>query len=195
MTTTLATEPISPTRAFLSAHSLTLLTACLVAVTAARLGVSAELPAMVAFVFGGVLLAAIDWKVHRLPRTIVYRTMAAVAVGLVFAAVVEAQWQPLVTAAVGALAFANAFFLVWFLTSRFAGMRVIGYGDIRLAALLGMVLGWYGIPTLVYGAALGHLFALVIAVAISLRSGRLRLDYAFGPPLLAGAFVVVLVQG
>ena len=195
MTTTFAVESISPTRAFLTAHSLTFLTVCLVAVTVVRLGFGAETPAMAAFVFGGVLLAAIDWKVRRLPRVIVYRTMAAVAAGLVFAAIVEGTWTPLLTAALGAVAFANVFFSVWFLTTRFAGMRLIGFGDIRLAALLGLVLGWYGPSVLVAGAAAGHLIALAVATVTCVRRGRLQLDHAFGPPLLAGALLTILVLG
>ena len=44
---------------------------------------------MLAFIFGGVLLAVIDWKVQRLPTRIVYLTLAGVAGGLVFASIVE----------------------------------------------------------------------------------------------------------
>ena len=41
---------------------------------------------------------------------------------------------------------------------------MLGFGDVRLAAVLGMLLGWYGLPFVLYGALVGHLFALAIAV-------------------------------
>jgi hypothetical protein len=42
-------------------------TAVLFALTFWRLGLNPELPAVLAFIFGGMLLAVIDWTVHRLP--------------------------------------------------------------------------------------------------------------------------------
>src|SRR4051812_15701210 len=96
-------------------HALNVLTALLFGLAVWRLGIVPELPAVLAFIFGGVLLSAIDWKVHRLPTRVVYTTLAAVAVGLLFASVVERDWVPLGTAAVGGVLFANAFFLIYFL--------------------------------------------------------------------------------
>ena len=49
-----------------------------------RLGLSPQLPAVLAFIFGGVLLAVIDWKVRRLPTRLVDYTLAGVAAGLTF---------------------------------------------------------------------------------------------------------------
>ena len=117
-----------------------------------RLGLSPELPAVLAFIFGGVLLAVIDWRIQRLPTRIVYTTLAAVAGGLVFAAVVERDLVPLATAVAGALLFVNAFALIWLMTTKFTGMMVLGFGDVRLAAVLGLLLGWYGLPYVLYGA-------------------------------------------
>ena len=100
---------------------------------------------MLAFIFGGVLLAAIDWKVQRLPTRIVYFTLAGVGGGLVFASLVEWDWVPLATAVAGGVLFANVFFLIWLFTTKYAGMKVLGLGDVRLAAVLGLLLGWYGL--------------------------------------------------
>lgn len=175
-------------------HSLTAATGALFVLAVWRLGLSPELPAVLAFIFGGVILAVIDWRVHRLPTRIVYYTLAAVGGGLVFAAVVEWDWVPLATAVAGSLLFTNAFFLVWFFSTKFAGMTLLGIGDVRLAAVLGLMLGWYGLPYVLYGALVGHVLALSIAVATSIRKHRLQLQYSFGPPLIAGALAVVLFQ-
>lgn len=178
---------------FAQRHSLDAVTAVLLGIAIWRIGLSPELPAVLAFIVGGVLLAVIDWRVQRLPTRLVYLTLAGVGAGLVFASVVEWNWVPLATAVVGGALFANAFFLIWFVTTKFAGMVVIGFGDVRLAAVLGLLLGWYGLPFVLYGAIVGHLLAVLIVVATCIHERRLRVRYAFGPPLIAGALAVVLV--
>jgi leader peptidase (prepilin peptidase)/N-methyltransferase len=176
-------------------HSLNVITALLFGLAFWRLGFAPELPAVLAFIFGGVLLAAIDWKVHRLPTRIIYLTLAGVGGGLVFASIVESDGVRLITAVAGGLLFTNAFCLIWMFTTKYAGMRVLGLGDVRLAALLGLMLGWYGLPYVLYGAIAGHVLVAVIAVATCLKRRQLHLTYSFGPPLIAGALVVVLFHG
>lgn len=183
-----------PLPALLHKHSLNAVTALLFGLAFWRLGFSPELPAVLAFIFGGVLLAVIDWRVQRLPTRIVYLTLAGVGGGLIFAALVEREWVPLATAVVGGLLFANAFFLIWLFTTKFAGMMVLGFGDVRLAAVLGLLLGWYGLPFVLYGAIVGHLLALGIAVATCVRRRKLHMRYSFGPPLIAGTMAVVLLH-
>lgn len=173
-------------------HSLNIATAALFALAFWRLGLSPELPAVLAFIFGGVLLAVIDWRIQRLPTRIVYLTLAAVAGGLVFAAIVERNWVSLATAVAGGLLFVNAFALVYIATTKFTGMMVLGFGDVRLAAVLGLLLGWYGLEYVLYGAIAGHLLALAIAVATCIHRRGLHMRYSFGPPLIAGTLAVVL---
>lgn len=183
-----------PMRPLVRKHALNAVTAVLFAVAFWRIGLSPELPAVFAFIFGGVLLAVIDWKVHRLPTKIVYSTLAGVGAGLVFASLVEWDWVPLATAVAGALLLTNAFVAVWFITTKVTGMKLLGFGDVRLAAVLGMLLGWYGLPYVLYGALAGHLLALVVAAITCVRRKQLVMTYAFGPPLIAGTLAVVLLQ-
>jgi len=173
-------------------HALNAITAVLFALAFWRLGLAPELPAVLAFTFGGVLLAVIDWRVQRLPTRIVYYTLAGVGAGLSFASLVKWDWVPLATAVAGGLLFANAFFLIWLFTTKFTGMMVIGFGDVRLAAVLGLLLGWYGLPYVLYGAIAGHLLAVVVAIATCIHKRELHMRYSFGPPLIAGTLAVVL---
>jgi len=175
-------------------QSLNAATAVLFGLAVWRIGFSAELPAVLAFIFGGLLLAVIDWRVQRLPTRIVYLTLAGVAAGLGFASLVQWNWVPLATAIAGAALFANAFFLIWLFTTKFAGMMIIGLGDVRLAAVLGLVLGWYGLPYVLYGAIAGHLLALLVVLVSSVHQRKLHIRYSFGPPLIAGALAVVLIH-
>jgi leader peptidase (prepilin peptidase) / N-methyltransferase len=175
-------------------HVLNATTALLFGIAFWRLGLSPELPAVLAFIFGGVLLSVIDWKVHRLPTRLVYLTLAGVGAGLLFASLVEWDWVPLATAVAGAVLFANAFFLIWYVGRNFLGMTVLGFGDVRLAAVLGMLLGWYGLPYVLYGAIAGHLLAVAVAVATCIHKRKLHIRYSFGPPLIAGTLAVVLLH-
>jgi leader peptidase (prepilin peptidase) / N-methyltransferase len=181
-----------PLPALVHKHALNAATVLLFGLALWRLGFSPELPAVFAFIFGGVLLAVIDWKVKRLPTRLVYLTLAGVGAGLVFASLVEWDWLPLGTAVLGGLLFSNAFFLLWYLTKKFSGMMLLGFGDVRLAAVLGLLLGWYGLEYVLYGALVGHLLAVVLAVVMSIHERKLLVRYSFGPPLIAGTLAVVL---
>jgi prepilin signal peptidase PulO-like enzyme (type II secretory pathway) len=72
----------------------------------------------------------------------------------------------------------------------------LGGGDIKLAGLAGLVLGWLGWPTVLFGAALGFvLAALASLVLLAARRITLRGAISFGPFLLAGALLVILAVG
>ena len=160
-------------------HALSGATAVLFGVAFWRLGLSPVLPAVLAFIFGGVLLAVIDWKVYRLPKRLVYYTLAGVAGGLAFASLVDWDWRHLATAAVGAVLFANALMFLRLFT-RQSGMTLIGFGDVRLAIVLGLLLGWYGINYVIYGAIAGHLLAVLVAVGMSIHRRKLVLHFRLG---------------
>ena len=184
-----------PVPTFLKRQTLTIATACLFGVAVWRVGLRPELPAVLAFIFGGVLLAVIDWRVQRLPTRLVHQTFAAVAGGLLFASIVEWDWVPLATAAAGGLVLSGAFLLVYVAARQFSGgMLLLGFGDVRLAAVLGMLLGWYGLEYVASGALVGHVLAVVVAVVRSVGARRVVLRYSFGPPLIVGTLAVVLFQ-
>jgi prepilin signal peptidase PulO-like enzyme (type II secretory pathway) len=66
--------------------------------------------------------------------------------------------------------------------------------DWRQPAVLGLLLGWYGLPYVLYGALAGNVLVVVIAIATSIRNHKVQLQYSFGPPLIAGALAVVLIH-
>src|SRR6476659_6628017 len=158
-----------PVPTLVKKHALNGVTALLFGLAVWRLGLTPELPAVLAFIFGGVLLAVIDWKVQRLPTLLVYYTLAGVGAGLAVASLVEWNWVHLATAVAGALLLANTFFLIWWVTRKFTGMLILGFGDVRLALVLGLILGWYGLPYVIYGAVAGNLLALGLAIVMSIR--------------------------
>jgi leader peptidase (prepilin peptidase) / N-methyltransferase len=162
-------------------------TAALFALVALRFGASWELPAFLFLAGVGVLLTVIDLQHRLLPDRIVLPSIAAAAVLLLVAALPGQEWATILRACVAA-AVLFAVFLVMALIAP-SGM---GWGDVKLAPLVGLYLGWIGWEAVVVGAAAG--FVVQAAVAMVLLAGRrigLRGELPFGPAMLVGAAVAI----
>ena len=178
--------PISPRYPLVEAG-----TALVFAVLAARIGLDPELPAYLYFGAIGVALALIDLDVKRLPNVIVLPSYVVALVLLVAAAVVNHDLADLARAVPGMVALFGLFFLLAMVYP--AGM---GFGDVKLAGLLGLYLGWLGWGEVVIGGFLGFLFGGLVGMALMVtrRAGR-KSQIPFGPFMLAGALVAILWGG
>lgn len=134
-----------------------------------------------------VALSVIDWHTRLLPRRIVVpATLAAIAVVAVVG-LATGERDALVRALLGMVVARSFFWVLWFLRS--AGM---GFGDVRLAAPVGLVLGWVGWGALALGLWIGFItFALpALGLAIVRRDrSLLKKSFPFGPFMLIGALV------
>jgi leader peptidase (prepilin peptidase)/N-methyltransferase len=150
-------------------------------------GAAAALPAYVWFGLAASVLTVIDLEQHRLPNRIVYPTYAAGLVLLAVAAAVDSAW-PAYLRGLAAMAVLYAVFLLLALVSP----NALGFGDVKLASLLGLYLGYLGADRLALGLAAGMLLGAVAAVAL-LAAGRAgwRTHLAYGPALLAGSVLAV----
>ena len=136
----------------------------------------------------GVALAWIDASVQRLPDVLTGAAYAGTAGLLLAAAVASGRWHDLLRAAVAGLALAAVLAAVAII-SRLA----LGLGDAKLAASLGTLLAWFGWPTLVRGIAAGFLLGGVYGASLLvLRRATRAQKVAFGPFMLAGAFLAIL---
>jgi leader peptidase (prepilin peptidase)/N-methyltransferase len=164
-----------------------LVTALLFVLVVLRFGASWELPAFLGFAGVAVLLGVIDLQHRLLPNRIVVPAIGLGAVLLLIAAVPGRDWSTLLRAALGAVVL-FAVFLVLALISPGG----LGMGDVKLAGLLGLYLGWMGWGALVVGAAAG--FVVQALLALVLLAGRrigLRGELPFGPAMLAGAALAI----
>ncbi|WP_395691595.1 prepilin peptidase [Nocardioides sp.] len=139
----------------------------------------------------GVALAVVDLRTRLLPTAVVWPTFAMVAVLTAATAWLAGDADALLRGWAGAALVFAVFYALWWIHP--PGM---GFGDVRLSAVLGLALGYLGWPELlvgVYGAFLA--FALPGLVVALLRRDRtvLRVAYPFGPFLLAGALAGVVV--
>jgi leader peptidase (prepilin peptidase)/N-methyltransferase len=135
-----------------------------------------------------IALALIDLDTHRLPNAIVLPSYAVGIVLLGVAALLNGDPTSLVRAVVGGAGL-FALYLILAMVSP-GGM---GLGDVKLAGVLGLFLGFLGWGPLVVGAFAAFLFGGLFAVALLLtRRARRRAGIPFGPWMLAGAWVGVL---
>jgi leader peptidase (prepilin peptidase) / N-methyltransferase len=153
----------------------------------ARLGWSPGLLLAVYLVPVGVALSVVDWRTRLLPTKIIAPSFVALVVLVVAAAALDSDWDDLARAGWGWLAAGGLFLLLWAVYP--AGM---GYGDVRLAGLLGIVLGYLGWGELVVGLLAAFLLGGVVGGFLSLLRIVDRRSYPFGPFLLLGALVGVL---
>ncbi len=165
-----------------------IVTAVLLGAAAARIGPEPELAAYCVLFCGLVAMSVADVRVGLVPRKFLYPTLIGVAVGLLAASAVESDWHRALTAVVsGVVAFA-VFFVVWFIAP-----RALGFGDVRLAGLIGLSLGWLGYAETYLGFLAAFVIGAVIGVAKMVVSGTgRRTALPFGPALALGAVVGVL---
>lgn len=135
-----------------------------------------------------VVLAVIDLKVHRLPDAIVLPLYAVFAgLNLLAAMTGEIGWGRFWTAAACAAGAWIAFYLIAVLTG-------LGFGDVKLAGVLGLTLGVYGIWQVALGTLLLPVSIGGIAAFTLLLLGRSGKDeMAFGPYIAAGALFILTV--
>jgi leader peptidase (prepilin peptidase)/N-methyltransferase len=134
-----------------------------------------------------VALSVIDWHTRLLPRRVVVpATLAAIAL-VVAVGFATDQREALVRALLGMVAARSFFWVLWAIRS--AGM---GFGDVRLAAPVGLVLGWLGWGALAIGLWAGFFaFALPALAVIVARRDRtlLKRSFPFGPFMVVGGLV------
>jgi leader peptidase (prepilin peptidase) / N-methyltransferase len=138
----------------------------------------------------GVALAVVDWRTRLLPTRVIVPTYAVVGVLAIVAAGLGDDWASLVRALWGLVLARGTFWLLWLVYPR--GM---GFGDVRLAGVLGIALGLLGWGELTLGVYAGFVIGGVSGLALSAVRVVDRRAYPFGPFMLLGALLGVLFGG
>ncbi len=161
------------------------------AVVAYAVGLVAALPLYVALCVFAVLLGAIDIACKRLPHDLVIPAISVSVVLFGLVAAVTGEWSALVRAGIGA-AVLGAVYFVLFLVARGG----FGFGDVKLAVLLGLFLGWLGWRPVLLGLLLPPLLnaPVVIGLLVAHRVDR-RGSVPYGPAMLTGAFAAIGMSG
>ncbi len=166
----------------------------------ARLGHSWAVPAFCALFGGALALALIDAEHLRLPKNTVWVHLSIVAIGLVAASAQQDDWRRLYIGVCCALVWSGMFLVINVISP-----RLLGFGDVRFALVLGLALGW-----LAWGyAVLGFLFAnfiglvsAMVLIATKKITAKTPVPYGvflalgtavafyFGQPLLAPLHII-----
>jgi leader peptidase (prepilin peptidase) / N-methyltransferase len=162
-------------------------TALLFVLAVLRFGLAWELPAFLFASAAGVLLAVIDFRHHLLPNRVVGPSIGIGALLLLIAALPDGNWDALLRAGLGAVALFAGYLVLALISPRSLGM-----GDVKLAGLLGLYLGWIAWSAVFAGALAG--FVIQALLALVLLAGRrvgLRGEVPFGPAMMLGAALAI----
>lgn len=167
-----------------------LASAVLFAAAAVRLGAVWVLPAFCLFFAALLAVSLIDLEHFIVPNRIVFPMLAISVPLLAAAALVEGDSGPMITAVVGALLASNGLLVINLISPRGMGM-----GDVKLALLLGLFLGWLGLGHVALGLFLGFLFGAVggiLLIALGIKSRKDPVPFA---PFLAAGTIVAILAG
>jgi leader peptidase (prepilin peptidase)/N-methyltransferase len=143
-----------------------------------------------------ITVSVIDLQLQRIPDRITFPTFALSVPAIVVVSIVEDVPDAIPAAFVGAA----AYFFFLFVTHMIypAGM---GFGDVKLAAVMGLYLGWLGwtedlpiagpLRLVFYALMLGCILGVVFGVGVQVAT-RKRGAFPFGPALALGCYVVLL---
>ena len=151
-------------------------------------GIAAASLVLVAYLYLAaisVALALIDIDVRRLPNQIVLPSYVVALALFAAASILTGDYSGLIRAAIAMAGLALVYFIMAFV--RPGGM---GLGDVKLAGVVGIYLGWAGWGPLAVGALgafiLGGIYAMALIAA---RRATRKSGVPFGPWMLAGAWL------
>ncbi|WP_435746975.1 prepilin peptidase [Nocardioides sp. SYSU DS0663] len=154
------------------------------------IGAEWELAPLVPLVPVAVALAVVDWRTRLLPTKVIAPSYLLTIALTVLAWAATGDTGDLARAFWGWLVAGGIFFVLWFVHP-----RGLGYGDVRLAGLLGIALGHLGWGELLVGVYGGFLLGGVGGGLLSLLRVVERKAFPFGPFMLVGALVGACVGG
>ena len=147
-------------------------------------GFTALAVGLVVFCVVTLALVFIDFDTMRLPNTLTLPLYPIMATAIAAQAFMEADASIVFRAVLGVVILGGAYGILWFAFP--AGM---GFGDVKLAGVLGMTLAAISWQSLAVGAILAPLLGGVFGVGLALVRGRLKgLRIPYGPWLIFGAW-------
>jgi leader peptidase (prepilin peptidase)/N-methyltransferase len=163
--------------------------AAVFALIAWRVGLDWALPGFLLFGWMLFVVSVIDARTRRIPNALTYPLTPALATLMVAAALLNGTPEAALRSVLAGVAG-----FVFLLALALISPRGMGMGDVKLAAFIGLGLGYLSWAHLVLGLFMAFLFGGFIGMALMLLRLRGRKDLIpFGPYLALGALVALLV--
>lgn len=141
------------------------------------------------YLVGAVSVIWIDLDVHRVPdRVLRWWAPALLAAVVLAAAAGTGGWGVLVTGVLAGVAMGVLFFAL-------AVVGSMGLGDVKLAAVTGLMLGALGWGAVTTGVVAGFVAGAIAAVWLLVRGASRTSHLAFGPAIIVGAAVAIARAG
>ena len=148
----------------------------------------ALIPAFLVFGTATLALALIDLDHQLIPNRVLFPSLAVSATLLVIGALIERESGALLRGILGSV--------IYFLILLAVGLVArggFGMGDVKLALLLGLFLGYLGWDILMLGAVLAVLLGGIAAVTLlAVTKKRKDAKFAYGPYLVVGAWIALI---
>jgi leader peptidase (prepilin peptidase)/N-methyltransferase len=163
--------------------------ALLFAAMTLRFGVSAQLPAYLYLVTVGLALTMMDFDLRRLPDSIILPSYVVTLMLLMPAGAASANWYAGVRALSGMAALLALYFAL-----ALAYPNGLGFGDVKLAGLVGLYLGWLSWNAL-FVTAVGSLLIACVggSAAVVTRHASTAVAVRITPCLVSAAVLALFI--
>lgn len=133
-----------------------------------------------------LILTDLDHK--RIPNRITYKAIPLLGVALALGALADGTVDQMPRALLAMVAFTGFFFFVYIIAR-----GGFGFGDVKLAILLGLFLGFLGWEYVIIGGMLTALLGALAAVVVLLATRASgRSEFPYGPPMIVGAWISII---
>ena len=153
---------------------------------ALHFGNSFSLPPFLFLAVFSVQLARLDVALHLLPNPLVLILLAGGFFLFLWPGLIDKQYDDLVRSVLGALILFAGYLILALISP-----GGIGMGDVKLAAPVGLYLGYLGWTQLLYGGLLGFILNGLVTVLVVSRKGRNKATEVPHGPSMLGALAAV----
>lgn len=143
---------------------------------------------LLSFAFIGVFVTLVDIDSHRIPAKAVYAGLIVALIGALGYQIATGDGFRALTGLIFMAAYFVVYFLMWFFKP-----GAVGFGDVRLAALTGFVLGWVSTGTALFGFFLPWVLAFLWLIPSLVRKERNgKSTIPFGPWMVLGTLLALI---
>lgn len=142
---------------------------------------------LMVFTVGSIYLTVVDIRIQKLPTKAIH-WFGGISVGaMAVARIWEGDTKTLIPMVIGAAFYFGSYGLLWFFKP-----GAIGDGDVRLAVVLGALLGAMGADALIVGMAAPWILASLWILGRFLFTKNRNPKIAFGPWMILGFYVATI---